>query len=103
MIGDRTRKALAAAKARGTKLGGSRGVVLPAEQRAMGRRAQTARSAARAADVRPIIAELKAGGATSLAQLAAALTERGIPTSRGAERWAPMQVSRVLKASADGT
>ena len=103
MIGDRTRKALAAAKARGTKLGGSRGVVLTAEQRAMGRAVQAARSTARAADVRPIIAELQAEGVTSLAQLAAALTERGIPTSRGADRWSPMQVSRVLKAVAHGT
>ncbi len=52
---------------------------------------------------RPIIAELQAEGVTSLGQLAAALTERGIPTSRGADRWSPMQVSRVLKAAADGT
>ena len=37
---------------------------------------------------------------TSLAQIAAAPTERGIPTSRGADRWSPMQVSRVLKAAA---
>ncbi len=119
MIGDRTRKALAAAKVRfenmteeerreriskgkAVQLGGNRGVVITAEQRAQGRAAQTARSAARAADIAPMIAELQAEGITSLGQLAAALTERGIPTSRGADRWSPMQVSRVLKAAADG-
>ena len=102
MIGDRTKKALAAAKARGTKLGGNRGVVLTEEQRAQGRAVQTVRSKARASDIRPIIADLQAEGVTSLAQLAAALTERGIPTSRGADRWSPMQVSRILRASADG-
>ena len=103
MIGDRTKKALAAAKARGTKLGGNRGVVLSEEQRAQGRAVQTVRSKARAADIQPIIADLQADGVASLAQLAAALTERGIPTSRGANRWSPMQVSRVLKAGANGT
>ena len=55
------------------------------------------RSAARAADLAPVIAELKAAGFTSLGALARALTERGIPTSRGGETWSPMQVSRVMQ------
>ena len=75
-----------------------------AEVRAMGSAAGVAvrqeRAAARAADIAPMIAELQAEGVTSLGRLATALTERGIPTSRGADRWSPMQVSRVLKASA---
>ncbi len=65
--------------------------------------ARQAKATGRASDLAPLIAELQASGATSLAQLAAALTERGIPTSRGADRWSPMQVSRVLKAAGGGT
>ena len=100
-----TRKGLAAAKARGTKLGGDRGnfAAIADRGRAAGRAARQQRATARAADVRPIIAELQAEGITSLAKLAVTLTERGIPTSRGGERWSPMQVSRVLKAAANGT
>ncbi len=105
MISTRTKAALAAAKARGTKLGGDRGnfAAIADRGRAAGRAARHQRATARAADVRPIIAELQAEGVTSLAQLAAALTERGIPTSRGADRWSPMQVSRVMKTVANGT
>ncbi len=101
MIGDRTRKALAAARARGVKLGGIRpGVEMTAETRAAGTAAKVAQARARAADLAPTLAALRAEGVTTLAALAAALTERGIPTARGAERWSAMQVSRVLKAAA---
>ena len=105
MISTRTKAALAAAKARGTKLGGDRGnfATIADRGRAAGRVVRQEKASARAADVQPIIASLQAEGVTSLAQLAAALTERGIPTSRGADRWSPMQVSRVLKAGAHGT
>ena len=104
MIGDRTRKALAAAKARGVKLGGVRpGVEMTAEIRASGTAAKVAQARARAADYAPTLAALQAEGVTTLAGLAAALTERGIPTARGAPKWSPMQVSRVLKSSEMGS
>ena len=45
----------------------------------------------------PIIADLQTTGTTTLATLAAGLTERGIPTARGSTKWTPMQVSRVMK------
>ncbi len=100
-ISTRTKEALAAAKARGTKLGGPKWDHLTGATGDKGRSGsiatRQAKASDRAADLLPIIAELQAGGVTSLAQLAAALTERGIPTSRGADRWSPMQVSRVLK------
>ena len=100
MIGDRTRKALAAAKARGVKLGGIRpGVEMTAETRTMGTAAKVAQAKARAADLLPTLATLQADGVTTLAALAGALTQRGIPTARGAAVWTPMQVSRVLKAA----
>jgi DNA invertase Pin-like site-specific DNA recombinase len=97
MISERTKAALAAAKANGKKLGGNRGVVLSAEAQEAGRMAQASRATARAADLAPVIAELRAAGITSLGALARALTARGIPTSRGGETWSPMQVARVMQ------
>ena len=102
MISKRTKDALAAAKARGTKLGGAR--VNSAELYKIGSpiglATRQAKAARRNADVLPIITGLRASGVTTLAALAAALTERGIPTARGAATWTPMQVSRVLKMAA---
>ena len=84
-------------QSRSRKLGGNRGAVVSTEARAAGRAAQTARSEARAADLEPVIRELRTAGITSLGATARALTERGIPTSRGGGAWTPMQVSRVLE------
>lgn len=99
-ISTRTKAALAAAKRRGTVLGGFRGSKITAEARALGQVAIAARSDARAADVAPAIAELRAQGVTSLGALARGLTARGIPTARGQAIWTPMQVSRVLARTA---
>jgi Recombinase len=44
-----------------------------------------------------MVKELQAAGVTSLKGIAAALTERGIPTPAGSGRWYAAQVSRVLK------
>jgi hypothetical protein len=49
----------------------------------------------RAADIRPIVADIQASGATSLRQIASALNERHIRTARGKE-WTATQVMRVL-------
>jgi hypothetical protein len=59
-------------------------------------KALQARSAARAADIGPTIAELQAAGATSLREIAAGLNARGIPTARGNGSWSAVQVARVL-------
>jgi DNA invertase Pin-like site-specific DNA recombinase len=101
MISARTKAALQAAKARGVKLGGLRhradGSIVKLDDAiiALGRAARTAKSVARATDVAPIIADLKASGAVSLRQIAAGLNERGIPTVRGGE-WSAVQVQRVI-------
>lgn len=97
MIAKRTKDALAAAKARGQKLGGRReGQYLTDDMRASGRAALATRSIARAADLAPIIAELRAAGVTSLGGIARALSDRSIPTARGGANWTETQVSRVL-------
>ena len=96
MISRRTKDALAAAKARGVKLGGHRGTVPPKIAAERSLKARQATAEARAADLEPIITELKAGGVASLNAMARALTEKGVPTARGGSNWTPMQVSRVL-------
>src|SRR3954468_6766930 len=85
LISERTKKALAAAKARGVRLGGNRGNLQAVgdQGREISRAVRSRKAAARAADLSPIIAEIKASGATSLRQIAAALNERGIRTPRG--------------------
>ena len=95
-ISDRTKRALAAAKARGKRLGGNRGVVLTKAARKAGRDVQTARATARAADLAPVLKELREAGVISLGGIARALTERGIPTARGRSEWTPMQAARVM-------
>jgi DNA invertase Pin-like site-specific DNA recombinase len=96
MISKRTKDALAAAKRRGTKLGGYRGVDPSKKARKLATESLQARAASRAADIAPVIAELQATGATSLRAIAAGLNEKGIPTSRGQGEWSAVQVQRVL-------
>ena len=94
MISIRTKAALAAAKARGVRLGGDRGAVLSAEARIKGNAARSAKANGRAADLLPVIAEARASGATTLKAVAEALNAKGIPTARGGT-WSPIQVQRV--------
>lgn len=95
MISARTKAALAAVKARGKRLGGNRGAVLSDVAREAGRKVQSARASARAADLAPILTRLRGEGVMSLRGLARALTERGIPTPRGRGEWTAVQVARL--------
>jgi len=94
-----TKAALAAAKARGTRLGGRR---VSAERWAeigfAARVARTAEADKRGADLLPTIQGIQAEGALSLRQIAAGLNERNITTPRGGE-WSAVQVQRVLAAA----
>jgi DNA invertase Pin-like site-specific DNA recombinase len=97
MISARTKAALAAAKARGTVLGGDRGNI--ASRAAKGSKAsatvRTAKAEKRAADLLPVIEAIRGEGAMSLREIAAALNGRSIPAARGGE-WSAVQVQRVL-------
>ena len=97
MISERTRKALAAAKARGVKLGGDRGNLAAdsAKGRGVSVKVRQAKAHRRAGDLAGIIATARQEGATSLRDLAAALNAKGVPTVKGGT-WAPTQVARVL-------
>ena len=96
MISARTKDALAAAKARGVRLGNRTNLGEAT------RRSAAVRSAAadrHAANVLPVIEEVRRGGATSLRRVAAALTARGVPTPRGGE-WMAAAVKNVLDRQA---
>jgi len=99
MISQRTKAALQAAKERGQKLGGFRGSIITDEARRASREAAKAKARARAADLIPVIEEIRQCGVTSLNGIAEALTAKGIPTARGSNVWSAVQVSRVLAAA----
>jgi DNA invertase Pin-like site-specific DNA recombinase len=98
MISARTIAALAAAKARGKRLGNPGNLKNQETGRVQGRakRSETARQ--RAMDLKPIIEDLQetSPGASSLRQIAAGLNRRGIPTARG-QAWSAVQVRRVME------
>jgi len=96
-ISARTKAALAAAKARGVKLGNPNGA---AALRKAGTGPKAGTQAAqrnadrRAEEVAGVIAEIEAGGTVSLAGIAKALNERHIRTPRGGA-WQAVSVQRV--------
>jgi DNA invertase Pin-like site-specific DNA recombinase len=94
-IGERTRAALAAARARGIRLGNPdlRG----ARQQALDVIAQ--QRVRFASNTLPIIRELRAAGCTTLQRIADALNARGIDTPRRG-RWTATAVRRVLGGEA---
>ena len=92
MISQRTRDALEAAKARGVRLGGPK----LAEAREKAAAVRSANADALAANVKPIIEQIRSAGATSLRQIAAALNARGIATRRCGP-WTAQQVSDVVR------
>jgi DNA invertase Pin-like site-specific DNA recombinase len=96
-ISKRTKEALAAAKARGVKLGGARGNV-EALRKGPAASALVRQSAAakRAHKVKVQIEAMRAEGVLSLRAIAARLNSIGITTPRGGS-WSAAQVKRVLE------
>jgi DNA invertase Pin-like site-specific DNA recombinase len=95
LIGERTRLALAARKARGAKLGNPRNA---GDAAAIGRSAQTAEAELFAANVMPIVDAVRASGVTDLRGIAQALNIRGVRTARGGH-WHVSNVRNVLARS----
>ncbi len=90
-ISDRTKAALAAAKARGVKLGGYRGNAAPT----LNVEAIKAAAKRRAEHCAPIAKALAANGLSNKA-IARTLTAQGVLTPAGRTTWQPTQVKRVL-------
>jgi DNA invertase Pin-like site-specific DNA recombinase len=70
LISNRTKAALAAAKARGKKLGDNRGVKLAPKAREAGRAELVKRAKARATELAPTIAEIREEGVSGAAVFA---------------------------------
>lgn len=100
-ISARTRAALAAAKMRGVVLGNPRLQAGDKIVAALASNVWKRDAAKRAAEVLPYIVAARRAGATSLREIAAALTARGVRTPRGKEIWGASQVRRVLARQAD--
>jgi DNA invertase Pin-like site-specific DNA recombinase len=110
MISERTRAALAAAKDRNGKLprgkrkqiGGmrdnSRAIHRLGVPKSLAARAAGAQSYA--ANLAPMINQIRAEGATTVRAIADELNERGVPSRRGGA-WGPSQVMRLLKRLAE--
>jgi len=96
LISQRTRAALAVAKARGVRLGNRSPTPATAEMAAAARQARSRQVAARAADVMAIVRQVQAGGASSLRAIAAELRTHGVLTPAGKADWSPIQVRRLL-------
>lgn len=96
LISARTKDALAAAKARGVRLGS------PAIEKARASSIATnqANADAHAARVLPVIEAIQKTGAASLRAIAAELTARKVETARGGT-WTAVQVSNILKRAAE--
>src|SRR4051812_30422032 len=98
MISARTRDALAAAKARGVRLGNRTNLE---DARKAGREVLVRQADRFAANVLPVIEDVRRQGATSLREIAAQLTARGVRTARGGE-WSTSAVRNLLARQGGG-
>ena len=95
LIAERTRASLAAKKAAGAALGTPTNLD---EAGARGRRVLTVQADQFAANVLPIVLELRSCGSRGYAAIASALNQRGIRTARGG-RWHVSTVRNLLAGS----
>lgn len=93
-ISERTKAALAAARARGTRLGSP----VAAKTAAQARAARSAYAAQANATPRAVIRDIQAAGIVTLAGIARALEARGVRTPAGRDHWQAVQVRRLMAA-----
>lgn len=93
-ISERTKAALKAAKARGTKLGSP----VAAQTVAQARAAKSAYAVKANATTLAVVREIQASGIETLTGIARTLEARGVRTPRGRIDWQPVQVARLLAA-----
>lgn len=86
-ISERTKAALAAAKARGVELGANGKRLAEANREAANTRAQ---------DLAPVLEEIRAKGHETVKEITAELNRREIPTARGGQ-WHPTSTQRLLQ------
>ena len=96
LISQRTKAALAQAKLRGVKLGNPNPPAGNADSAKVSALAYSAQAKAKASLVAPYLVAARHAGAKTLAQVAQALTARGIATPSGNGAWHPVMVSRVM-------
>lgn len=92
MISTRTKAALAAAKARGVKLGGLRG-----DAHLIAAQANRVKARQRAQTTLAVVEQIRRSGIVSQAGIARELTARGIPTSRGKAQWHQGSVRQLMR------
>ena len=94
-ISERTKAALKAAKARGTKLGSP----IAAQTIAAARAVRSTYAAKANATTLAVVREIQASGIETLTGIARTLQARGVRTPRGRIDWQPVQVARLLQAA----
>ena len=97
LISERTKAALKAARERGVKLGGFRGVKV---DQSLGVAERQRRALEYASRVAPEIERIKASGGESLRDIATELNNRGVSTRRGGP-WSASQVARVVSMQSE--
>jgi DNA invertase Pin-like site-specific DNA recombinase len=98
LVSERTKAALAAAKARGVKLGNPNGARALRGKQVGNKEAVAAielRAQEHATNLRSILDDVRAQGITSIRKIAEELNRRGILAPRGGE-WQPTTVVRLL-------
>ena len=94
-ISDRVKRALAAAKARGTKLGGYRGYSGNKDDLAKARATRTQNALQKAQDYKLLFNRLNPDGTLTMKDMATMLNDEAVPTPSGRGHWQGVQVKRI--------